>query len=308
MQKKRLFQIVLPVLAAMIWGSAFVFQSVAADSVDPFTFNASRSIIAAVFLAIILIFKRRAPGSGKQRRGSRRKLFIGGILCGTALFAASNLQQLGLGETGAGKAGFITALYIVIVPVFGLFLRRRTSGLVWAGVALAVAGLYLLCVGSGFSIAASDLYLVLCALVFAAHILIIDRFAPDVGGIELSCAQFAVAGILSFICMLIFEDPDAAALRGAAWSILYVGIFSSGVAYTLQIIAQRYSDPAVVSLLLSLESVFAVIFGALILSERLSARELTGCALMLAAVTLAQFPPRKKRAGISAEQPPLPGP
>ena len=299
MQKTRFVrQNVLPVLAAFIWGTAFVAQSVGADYVGPFTFNAARSAIAAVFLLILCAaFRARRKkdfyAQAKPRPHYRRDLLVGGLCCGVALTLGSNLQQKGLETTTSGKAGFITALYIVIVPILGIFLKKRVGKAVWVGVALAVV-VYCLCVQEDFSISKGDFYIFLCSLCFSAHILIIDHFTQRVDGVELSCAQFLVVTVLSSIGMLAAEQPSWEALRRCAWPILYVGIFSSGVAYTLQILAQRDSNPTVVSLLLSLESVFATLAGALLLGDRMSGREYLGCVLMLTAVVLAQIPARKR--------------
>lgn len=290
-------QNVLPLLAAMIWGTAFVAQSVSAGHIEAFTFNAARSAIAFVTLLIVCgafsAFRKRGGGESAPG-GSKADLILGGLCCGLLLALASNLQQTGLSDTSAGKAGFITALYVVLVPVFGIFLRRRASLQVWISVVIAVAGLYLLCITGSFAIAPSDLYVLLCAVVFSLHILCVDHFARKVDGVKLSCAQFLVAAVVSGAGALLFEEPDPEGLAACVWPLLYVGIFSSGVAYTLQILAQKDSDPTVVSILLSLESVFSVIAGAIILGDRLSGREYLGCVLMFAAVLLAQAPVKRK--------------
>lgn len=289
-------QNLFPVLAALIWGTAFVAQSVSTDFVGPMTFNAIRSLIAAlVLLPVGAIFRRRTtPAVAEAPRGSRRDLIFGGVLCGIALSVASTLQQAGLSETSAGKAGFITALYIVIVPVLGLFLHHRAPVTVWLGVVLALAGLYFLCITDGLAIQTGDLYVILCAIVFSVHILLIDHFTERVDGIALSCAQFAVAAVLCGGGMFLWETPNWGAILSCLWPLLYVGVFSSGVGYTLQILAQKGANPTVVSLLLSLESVFSVLAGAIILGDRLSGREILGCVLMFGAVILAQFPaPRR---------------
>lgn len=295
-------QNLFPILAALIWGTAFVAQSVASDYVSPLTFNTLRAAIAFVVLLIIsVVASKRAPRGEKtaeEKRSERRALVLGGICCGFFLAVASNLQQLGLGETSPGKAGFITALYVVLVPVFGIFLRKRASVQIWVSVAIAVVGLYLLCVKEDFSIEPSDFYVLLCAVVFAFHILCIDHFVQKVDGIRLSCAQFLVVTILSCAGMLALEQPQMSGILRCVPQILYVGVFSSGVAYTLQILAQKDSDPTVVTILLSLESVFSVLAGAIILGDRLAAREYIGCILMFAAVLLAQIPlPRRKNQG-----------
>ena len=303
MKVNRIRQNVFPVLAALIWGTAFVAQSVSADIVEPFTFNAARSAVAFVFLLVLCAVLRRRrrrdfAGSAEVRPHARRDLILGGLCCGIALTLATNLQQKGLETTTSGKAGFITALYIVIVPVLGLLFRRRVPRAVWIGVVLAVAGLYCLCITEDFSITGGDLYILLCAFCFSAHILVIDHFTQKVDGVELSCGQFLVVTALSLLGMALTEDPSLAALAQCAWPILYVGLFSSGVAYTLQILAQKDSNPTVVSLLLSLESVFATVAGALILGDRMSGKEYFGCLLMLAAVVLAQLPERKREPAI----------
>lgn len=298
-------QSVLPVLAALIWGTAFVAQSVGAGLVPPFAFNAARSAVAFVFLLLVCLVLRavrRGRGLPVSATASRAQLALGGLCCGAALTVATNLQQKGLETTASGKAGFLTALYIILVPLLGLLLKKKAPKTVWAGVVLAVAGLYCLCVTDSFtSVTAGDLYVLLGSLCFAVHILLIDHFTQRVDGVELSCAQFLVAAVLSAAGMLLTEQPTLSGLTASVWPILYVGVLSSGVAYTLQIVAQKGSDPTVVSLLLSLESVFAVLAGAVVLHDRMSGREYFGCVLMLAAVVLAQLPDRKRPAAGAAE-------
>ena len=250
-------QNVLPVAAALIWGTAFVFQSVGADYVGPFTFNAARSAVAFLFLLVLCaalrLMRRKAGGEEAERSAPtyRKDLILGGVCCGVALTVAANLQQKGIESTSPGKAGFITALYIVIVPILGLFLRKKAPRSIWLGIVLAVAGLYCLCITEEFTIASGDFYILLCAFCFAGHILVIDHFTQKVDGVEMSCVQFLVAALLSAVGMLVSESPTWEAIRACAWPILYVGVFSSGVAYTLQIVAQKDSNPTVVSLLLS---------------------------------------------------------
>lgn len=299
MKVNRIRQNVLPVLAALIWGTAFVAQSVGADYVEPFTFNAARSAVAFLFLlalyAVFRTLRNRNPSEAEEPSGSRKDLIIGGICCGVALTVATNLQQKGLETTTSGKAGFITALYIVIVPIVGIFLKKKAPKTIWISVVLAVAGLYCLCITENFSVTSGDFYILLCAFSFSAHILVIDYFTQKVNGVELSCAQFLVVTVLSAVGMLATETPSIEALRICIGPILYVGILSSGVAYTLQILAQKDSNPTVVSLLLSLESVFATLAGAIILHDQMSGKEYFGCVLMLVAVVLAQLPEPKKR-------------
>ena len=288
-------QNIFAVLAALIWGTSFVAQSVGAGYVEAFTFNAARSAVATVFLLVLCsVLRSRRVKAGKPASvGTRRDLMLGGLCCGTALAVSATLQQKGLESTSSGKAGFITALYIVLVPIAGLLLKKRPPKAIWLSVALAVAGLYCLCITEEFSITQGDFYVMLCAFGFAIHILVIDYFTQKVDGVELSCAQFFVVTVISSVGMLLTETPTLAGILGSLIPILYVGIFSSGVAFTLQILAQKDSDPTVVSVLLSLESVFAVIAGAIILGDRMSGKEYFGCVLVMIAVILAQLPDKK---------------
>ena len=288
-------QVIFPVLAALIWGTAFVAQSVCANIVPPFAVNALRSVIAVAFLLpLSRVFDAAAAKRGELAETDRRMLLRGGVLCGVILAVCVNLQQAGLADTSAGKAGFITAFYEVLVPVFGIFLRRRAGLRIWVSVAIAVAGLYLLCIKAGedfvSSLQLSDVYILLCAVFFALQILCVDHFVQRVDGVKLSCIQFAVAGVISAALSVCFETVDWNGVARCILPILYMGVFSSGVAYTLQILAQKGSNPTVVTLLFSLESVFSVLAGAIILGDRLSGREYLGCVLMFIAVILAQIP------------------
>ena len=282
---------ILLLLTALIWGSAFVAQSVGMDYVGPFTFNSVRCLIGGlVLLPCIFFFKRFGIGDGgweeeKSVKG-RRDLITGGILCGVFLACASSAQQVGLTYTTVGKAGFITAMYIVIVPVLGIFLKRLPKPAVWVSVVLAVAGLYLLCMTDSFALSPGDAWVLASALLFAFHIMVIDYFSPKADGVKLSCIQFFVAGIVCGVPMLLFEKPQILEILQAWQPILYAGVLSCGVAYTLQIIAQKDYDPTAASQILSLESVFSVLAGWVILGEELSPRELAGCALMFAAIIL----------------------
>ena len=254
-------------------------------------------MIAFVFLLCLLSFRLAFQ---KRRHvvhpiGQRRDLLLGGLCCGAALTVASFFQQKGLETTSSGKAGFITALYIVLVPVLGLLLGRKPPRMVWVSIVLAVGGLYCLCITDGFSITTGDFYVLLCAFCFSVQIMAVDHFGQKVDGVALSCCQFFVMSVLSALGSFADRLPDPALASEWLGPVLYVGVFSSGVAYTLQILAQKDSDPAVVSLLMSMESVFATLAGVLILHDRLSSRELFGCALMLAAVVLAQLPDKKTR-------------
>ena len=300
MQVNHVRQNLFPLLAALIWGTSFVAQSVAADSIGPFTFNAARSAIAFVFLLVLslvlwLLQRRDSLGAEAPRPGAWRDLALGGLCCGTALAVAAFFQQKGLETTTAGKSGFITALYIVIVPLAGVLLKKKPPRAVWISVVLAVAGLYCLCITESFSISMGDFYTLLCAFCFSAHILVIDHFTQRVDGVRLSCVQFLVATVVSSAGMVLMETPSWGALQACALPVLYVGVLSSGVGYTLQILAQKGSNPTVVSLLLSLESVFATVAGAVVLHDQMNAREYLGCVLMLAAVILAQLPDRRRQ-------------
>ena len=295
MKVNRVRQNVLPLVTAMIWGTAFVAQSVGAEYMGPFTFNTARAVIAFFFLLGLCGLRalwRRGRGEAPASAGSRRDLILGGLCCGAALSVASFFQQKGLETTTPGKAGFITALYIVLVPLAGLALGKKVPRALWLGVVLAVAGLYCLCVTEELTITGGDLYVLVCAFCFTAQILVVDYFTNKVDGVALSCVQFLVMTVLSAAGALAAAPPPAPLelLPKYLGPVLYVGVFSSGVAYTLQILAQKDSNPAVVSLLMSMESLFAAVAGAIILGSRMTGREYLGCALMLAAVVLAQLP------------------
>lgn len=291
----------LLVLTALIWGSAFVAQSEGGDAAGPFTFNCIRSLIGGLALIpVIKVIDRVKPSDRRpQTAADRKRLITGGVCCGLVLFSASSAQQLGLHMgTPAGKAGFLTACYILLVPVLGLPLGKRCGWNIWVGIVIAVAGLYLLCMTGGISFQVSDLMELLCALLFAVHILVIDHFSPLVDGVRMACIQFLTAGVVGIIPTVFVEalgDGFSAwatpLATSEAWiPILYAGLLSSGVGYTLQIVAQNGLNPTVASMLMSLESVFAVIAGWLVLGESLNARQLAGCALIFSAILLAQVP------------------
>ena len=284
----------LLLLTAFIWGVAFVAQKEGGAVVGSLTFNGVRSLLGGGLLLTLLPLLDRVGLSRRPQTAEERKsLWLGGVLCGLALFTATNLQQLGLATTTAGKGGFITALYIVLVPVFGLFIGRRTTLYTWLGVALAVAGLYLLCMQGESGIGGGDLLVMACAPVFAVQILLVDRFAPRTDCIRLSCIQFFTVGVLNLPLMFLFETPSLTALADCWVSVLYAGLLSSGVAYTLQIVAQKDAHPTTASVLMSFESVFAVLAGVVLLGDRMTAWEWTGCGVMFAAVILAQLPQKK---------------
>lgn len=303
--KNKMGNSLLLILTALIWGTAFTAQSAGGDAAGPYTFNCIRSLIGAgVLLPVIKLLDRLQLT--KHRPVSRedwRMLLAGGIACGTALAAGSNLQQIGLYlGSSAGKAGFLTACYMLIVPVLGLFFHKKCGWNVWVGIVAAVAGLYLLCINGAFQIQFSDFLLLLCAFVFAIHILVIDYFAQRVDGVRMSCIQFLVCGLLSAVPMYMLEiRPVWAAGELEVWArvftqaevwipVLYAGVLSCGAGYTLQIIGQQGVNPTVASLLLSLESVFSVLAGWAVLGEALRAREVSGCVLIFGAVIFAQLP------------------
>lgn len=287
----------LLLLTATIWGVAFVAQSVGMDYVGGFTFNMARSLIgSAVLLPVIWFMGRNSSKKAEEAQGSssRKDLLWGGLACGILMCLASNFQQFGIKYTTVGKAGFITACYIVLVPILGLFLKKKCSPFIWLAVAMSVAGLYLLCITDGFSIGKGDILVLICAVLFSFHILVIDYYSPKVDGVKLSCIQFLVCGILSGIPALIFEKPEMSAVLTAWQPILYAGVMSCGVAYTLQIIGQKNMNPTVASLILSLESCISVLAGWVILGQQLSTREIAGCVIMFAAIILAQLPQKEK--------------
>lgn len=299
MNKFVLRQSVLLLLTASVWGVAFVAQSVGMDYVGPFTFNAVRNLLgAAVLLPVILRPNRRkaSPAGNEQQEpeAEKKMLFFGGVSCGALLFIGSSLQQIGIRYTTAGKAGFITAMYIVMVPLLGIFLRKKVGLRVLSAVIIAAAGLYMLCMTEGrFVLRAGDLLELACAFAFSVHILVIDYFSQKADGVKMSCIQFFTCALLSTALMVLFEQPKMEQIFAAWLPILYAGVMSCGVGYTLQIVGQRGMNPTVASLILSLESVVSVIAGWALLGEQLSVRELAGCILMFGAIVLVQLPGRK---------------
>ena len=284
-------------MTAVIWGVAFVAQSAGMEYVGPFTYNGVRSILGGLVLlpCIALLDKIRGNlGENDSRTKGGRELLAGGVCCGLILFAASSFQQFGIQYTSVGKAGFITAMYILLVPIMGIFIHRKAGVKVWIGVVFAVCGLYLLCMSEGLRLEKGDALVLVCAVIFSLHILVIDFFSPKVDGVRMSCIQFWVCGILSMNCSFLFETPRLSSILQAWKPICYGGIMSSGVAYTLQIVGQRDMNPTVASLIMSLESVVSVIAGFLILHQAMSVRELSGCCLMVVAIVLAQLPDRRK--------------
>ena len=316
---------------AFIWGTAFVAQKSGMDTISPIAFNGIRTLIGGfVLLPVIWIMSRRKgnPGAAgdaaadtagavagktaddpEAAKKQQRLLLIGGICCGLCLMLAGNIQQVGMYYTTAGKTGFITALYVILVPLFGLFLKKKIRPIFWACVAASAVGLYLLCIpaGGGFgNINKGDLIILVCSVMFAFHILCIDYFSPKVDGVKMSCIQFFVAGGLSCILMFFidpalgFSLPTLADLKGGWFELFYAGVMSCGVAYTFQVVAQADVNPTLASMILCLESVFAVLAGAVILGEGMGMREIIGCILMFAAILVAQLPSKEER--LAAEE------
>lgn len=285
----------LLLMTAIIWGSGFVAQSVGMDYIGPFTFTAVRNLIGTVVLVPLVLYIHYGPGAGrkKPRQASftYRYTISGGICCGVFLCIASNFQQFGIMYTTVGKAGFITALYVVFVPVLGLFLRKRVSVFIWISVALSVIGLYLLCMTENtFTLQFGDFLELICALMFSVHIMVIDHFTGKADSVVMSAVQFLVCGLISLLLMFLFETPDISRIIEAWQPVLYAGIFASGMGYTLQMVGQKGVDPTVASLIMCMESVVSAVAGWLILGQKLSIREVSGCILMFAAIVLAQLP------------------
>ena len=303
-------------LTAMIWGAAFVAQSVSMDYIGPFTFICLRSVIGGLFLIPVIIvldgIRKKSQNESadvvnsenilhieteeKQRLSWKNKQLIeGGIVCGIFLFFANCFQQTGIQYTTVGKAGFITTFYIIIVPLIGLFFKKYCGILTWIGVVVALAGLYFLCITQKLTIQRGDALILCCSVLYAGQILAIDHYNPFVDGVKMSCIQFLTGGILGAVFMLLFENPSIALILSAAGPILYTGIMSTGVGYTLQIVGQKGLNPTVAALILSLESVFSALSGYLFLHQVLTTRELIGCALMFIAIVLAQLPDIRRK-------------
>lgn len=288
----------LLLITAAIWGMAFVSQQAGMDYMGPLTFNGSRNIIGSIVLIpVILMIRGRVP-KAERRPLPVKTTIIGGLACGAALTAASTLQQYGLTMTTVGKGGFITTLYIILTPIFGIFIGKKAPKAVWFCALLAVGGMYLLCVSNeSFSVSAGDLLVLASSAVFAVHILVIDHFSPLTDGVILSCIQFAVCGVISTIGALIFEQSSWEQLVSGAVPVLYAGVLSCGVGYTLQIVGQKGVDPTAAALILSLESVVATIsgfiaykIGFLKTDQSMTIRQIAGCAVVFAAVILVQLP------------------
>ena len=281
--------------AAFIWGVAFVAQSVGMEYLGPLSFGASRYILGMIVLLPVIAFRRKQNRKKGIAPAGTKITWIGGICCGLALCAASTLQQIGIQYTSVGKAGFITTLYIIIVPIFGIFLKRKVPGKVWPCALIAAAGMYLLCMSESLHIGRGDALVFLCAILFSVQIMVADHFVQLADPVEISCIQFLTSGVILTILMFIFETPSWSDFAAAWIPIAYAGIMSSGVAYTLQLVGQKHTDPTVASLLLSMESTFSVLAGWVILNQKLTGKELLGCVLMFTAVILVQLPGKPKR-------------
>ena len=294
--KKQWVGSVMLLLASMIWGAAFVAQTQAMELMPPFAFQASRFFLGGlVLLPVIAIADKKSISKQPQSRKDKAYQLRCGIICGLILFAACSPQQIGLMlDLPAGKSGFITSLYIILVPIFGLFFKKKVQPWVWVSIALALLGLYMLCGMGTFSMSPGEGLTLICAIAFSFHIMFIDHVGNSVDGIRMSCTQFMTAGAISLIIALILEEPSWSSLAACWLPIAYTGVFSSGVAYTLQILGQARTEPTTASLLMSLEAVFSALFGWLIIDQQLSLLELGGCALVFAGVIIAQLPGKEK--------------
>ena len=303
MKNKKLLGSLLLTLTALIWGTAFAAQRKGMESIEPITFTAARNVLSAAAVGLAAFIaglggRDRGGLADAERRSRRKNTVIGGLCCGCFLASASIFQQMGVVYTTAGKAGFITAMYMLLVPVIGfVFFRRRNPLTVWLAVAVGVLGMYLLCMEGGFRLTRGDALVCVCAVLFSCHILCCDHFARLGDPLWISAIQFATTMVISGTAAFIMEQPTREKIISAAVPILYCGIVSGGIGYTLQMTAQRFTDPTVASLLMSLESVFAVLAGAVLLGERMSGRELAGCGVMFAAIVLVQIPAREKHSG-----------
>ena len=296
--KQQIKSSLILLLTATIWGVAFVAQSVGMEYIGPFTFNAIRCVLGGLVLipVILVLKKKKETGAENQEKEDKKTLWAGGIACGVILCIASNLQQFGIMEASVGKSGFFTALYIVMIPVIGIFIGKRPGIKLWFCVALAVVGMYLPCMMDGsFTIERADIMLLLCALVFSFHILVVDYFSPKVDGVKMSCIQFFVCGVLSAVGMLFTETPDISNIQAAWLPLLYAGLLSCGVGYTLQIVGQKGINPVIASLIMSLESVISALAGWVILGQVLSPKEILGCVLMFVAIIITQIPIGNKK-------------
>ncbi|WP_346894563.1 DMT family transporter [Clostridium sp. UBA7503] len=305
MTKTQLKANILLLLTAAIWGLAFVAQKVGAEHVGAFTYNGIRFALGSISLIPLILFLNKKKGENEETKNNDRdslKLTVkAGIIAGCALFIATSLQQMGVMGTTAGKAGFITGLYMVIVPILGLFLKQKVNKSTWIGIVIAIIGLYLLSINEDFSISNGDLLVLIGSVGWAVHILLIDNFTKKIDPLKLSSVQFATCSILSLVMAIIFEDINMVGISGAMVSILYGGLLSVGVAYTLQVVAQKNAKPSHAAILLSMESVFGALGGAMFLEERIGARGLVGCILIFIAIIISQLKPSEKDSKDMAE-------
>ena len=300
MNRQKLKGNLLLLLTSVVWGISFIAQSKGVELISPALFNGIRSMLGATILLPVIFFLNFRKKEEEVKKNNKT-LFIGGLICGTLLYIATALQTTGMVYTSPGKSGFITALYMVIVPIIGLFSGKKTRGVLWIGVLIALMGLYMMCITSAQRINIGDVLTLACAFIFAFHILAIDYFSPKVDGIKLAALQFFVCGAINLIYVFIFEDVELKPILDCWIAIGYSGIFSCGVAYTLQIVGQKYTDPTSASILMSLESVFATLTTVILVAcgwnltgGQLTLREIAGCILMLLAIILVQLPEKKK--------------
>ena len=298
MNFKRLKAGLMLMIAALVWGAAMSFQSEAMDKgVGPLTFQAVRFLLGGtVLLPAVFLLGKKDPGEDKEGYNPKG-VFLGGAVCGVFLMLACTLQQFGIIYTTVGKAGFLTSLYIIIIPIFGVFLGKKLGLRIWASVALAMVGMYLLCMKESLVLSTGDTLVLICAFVFTFQIMAVDKYAAVYNALKLSCIQFYVCGLLTAIVMFIFEKPTLSSILSAWGPILYTGAMSCGIGYTFQTIAQKDLQPAVASIIMSLESVFAALFGWILLGQKMSVREILGCVIMFAAIILAQLFDQEEKEG-----------
>ena len=298
-KRQRVISYILLFIGAFIWGSAFIFQKKGMDYIEPLAFNGIRNIMGATALLpfILIADKRKDKEALAKEKEKRKTLFKAGIICGICLAAASTVQQYALVYTSTGKVGFITTLYIIFVPLVGIFIGKRFRPVLWLSVLLAIVGFYVLCIkrGEGFSLQSGDWMALACAFLFAFQILSLDRYTPVVSPLKLACVQFYVCGIICCTLMFIFEKPTISAILAAYVPLIYAGLLSTGVAYTFQALAQKHTNPVIASLLMSLESVFCVLTSWVLLGEVMTRRELLGCLIIFIGIIVAQLPDFKKK-------------
>ena len=296
-KSKRLRANVLLFIAAFIWGTAFVGQRLGVNVLHGCTFNGIRSAIGCIaLLPVIFFMDGKAKKEGTYKKDNLGTLILGGIVCGIFLFVASTAQTVAMVGADEGKAGFMTTMYLVIVPLLGIFTGKKVRPIVWISVVFAVIGLYFLCMekGTKFTFDKSEILLIFCAFVFSLHILAVDHFSPKVNGVKLSCLQFLVVFVISLVYMVFVDKPSFDDILKCIWPLLYLGVMSSGIAYTLQIVAQKDAEPAVASIIMSMESLFALLAGAVFSQVMPPARALAGCAFMMVAIILVQLPEKRK--------------